>query len=52
MIRDTFDIRIDIKDEMKKGLILGLKARLPIAMIFAYVGYRHEVVPLLQILSH
>ena len=52
MIRDSFDIRTDVKEEMKKGLILGLKARLPIAVIFTYVGYRHEVVPLLQVLSH
>ena len=52
MLRDTWDIKADIKEEMKKGLIFGLRARLPIGMILGYVGYRHEVMPLLQIISH
>ena len=34
------------------GLIFGLQARPPIAHILGYLGYSHEVMPILQNLSH
>ena len=44
--------RVQIKEELKKGLILGLKARLPIGIISKFVGHRHKVMTLMQTLSH
>ena len=44
---EQFDTKVDIKDDLRKGLIFGLKARLPIAMILSFAGYRHEVTPML-----
>ena len=37
---------------MLKSLIFGLQARLPIAIILSYTGYRHDVILILQKLSH
>ena len=39
------DIKVPIKDELKKNLIFGIESRLPIAMILSYAGYRHQVMP-------
>ena len=47
-----FEIRVTIKDELKKALIFGLEARLPIGIILGFVGYRHQVLPLMQSLTH
>ena len=47
-----FDIKVQIKDELKKGLIFGLKARPTIGITLSFVGYRDEVMPLMQTLSH
>ena len=52
MLRDKFDIKVPIKESKKKTLILGFRARLPIGVFCGYLGSRHEVIPLLQILSH
>ena len=51
-MRETFDTRVPIKNELLKGLIFGIQARLPIGVILGFFGYRHEVMPLLQTLSH
>ena len=40
MLREKFDIKVEIRDELKKGLILGLEARLPIGIVLGFVGYR------------
>ena len=37
---------------MKKGLILGFQARLPIGIVLGFLGFRHEVLPLLQKINH
>ena len=47
-----FDIKVPIKDELKKNLILGLQARPPIGIILGFTGYRNLVLPQLQKLSH
>ena len=41
-----------IKEELKKGLIFGLEARLPIGIILGFFGYQHQVMRLMQCLSH
>ena len=48
----NYDIKLEIKTKLKKQLIFGLDARLPIALIIGFMGYRHEVVPLMQTISH
>ena len=45
-------VKVEIKEDLKHCLIFGLKARLPIAIVLEFVGYREEVWPLLQIISH
>ena len=52
MLRDNFDVRVPIREEMMKDLIFGLEARLPIAIVLSYIGFRHDIAPLLQTLSH
>ena len=49
---EAFDIKKPIKDELKKNLIFGLQARLPIGIILGFTGYSHQVIPLMQVLSH
>ena len=49
---ESFDIKVSIQEKLKKGLIFGFKARLPIAVLLQFLGYRHEVMPLLQRISH
>ena len=41
-----------IKDEFKKDLILGFSARPPIGIILGLIGFRYQVMPLMQTLSH
>ena len=48
----NYDIKLEIKKKLKKELIFGLGARLPIALIIGFMGYRHEVIPLMQTISH
>ena len=45
-------IKVPIKQELKKLLIFGLQARLPIAMILSFIGLSYEVYGLMQTLSH
>ena len=47
-----FDAKVQIKEELKKGLIFGFRARLPIGIILGFVAIRHQVIPLMQTLSH
>ena len=49
---ETLDIKVTIKDELKKSLIFGLRARLPIGVILGFYGYSYEVMRLMQVLSH
>ena len=49
---DNFDFILPVRNELKKDFILGLKGRLPIALILGFSGYRSQVLPLLQSLSH
>ena len=49
---DNFEIKVEIKEELKKDLVLGLGARLPIAEILRFSGYCDEVPNLIQNLSH
>ena len=41
-----------IKEELKKGLIFGLEARPPIGIVLGFFGYQHQVMKLMQCLSH
>ena len=36
---EKFDIKVQVKDELKKGLMFGLGARLPIANVLGFAGY-------------
>ena len=45
-------IKVPIKDKLKKGLIFGIDARLPLAIIAGQIGYKHEVRCLMQNISH
>ena len=49
---EPFDIKVTIRDELKKNLIFGLEARPPIGIILGLAGYSNQVIPLLQKLSH
>ena len=44
---DNFDFILPVRNELKKDFILGLKGRLPIALILGFSGYRSQVMPLL-----
>ena len=49
---EVFDVKVPIREELKKCLIFRLQARPPIGIILGFVGFRHEVLPITQILSH
>ena len=49
---EHFDIIVPIKEELKKGLVFGMKARPTIALFLGFLGYRHEVIPMMQTVSH
>ena len=52
MYRDTFHVVVPIKESLKKCLVFRLHARLPIGIILGFVGFRHEVLCLMQAISH
>ena len=41
-----------INEKLKKGLIFGFSARLPLGVMLSFLGYKHNVIPLLQKISH
>ena len=49
---ENFDITVPIRENLKKGLVFDMRARLPIGTILGLTGYRHEALPLMQTLSH
>ena len=49
---DNFDTTLPIRDDLRRDLIFGVEARLPIANILSYSGYQHQVMPLMQNISH
>ena len=51
-MNEPFDIKVPIKDELRKNLIFGIHARPPNGIILGFVGYSYEVIPLMQVLSH
>ena len=52
MIESQLDIKIQIREELKKGLIFGLRARLAIGLVLGFVAHGDEVLRLMQTLSH
>ena len=52
MFAETQDVKGEIKEDLQKGLILNLQSRLAIGVVLGFVGWRHEVIPILQTLSH
>ena len=51
-MQTQFKTKVALKEDLKKILIFGIEARLPIGLILGFYGYRHEVMPLMQNLSH
>ena len=49
---DKIDIRVQIRQDLMKSLIFGIHARPPIGHILSFLGYSHEVIPIMQTLSH
>ena len=47
-----YETNVQNKEVLYKGLIFGLKARLPIGLILGLAGIRREVMPIMQTLSH
>ena len=43
MIEGQLDIKLQISGELKKSLIFGLQARLPIGLVLGFVAYGDEV---------
>ena len=48
---EMFNIKVPIRNELRKSLIFGLQARLQIGVILSFTGYHNEVLPLMQRLS-
>ena len=46
MLREKFDIKVQIKQDMLKGLVFGLNSRIAIGVVFGFVGNRYEAIPL------
>ena len=49
---NTWDIKVPIKQNLLKSLILGLNSRLAIGVVLSYLDYSSEVIETLQVLSH
>ena len=53
MFTEKWDIRVTIDSYYVKSIpFIGLAARLPSAIILSYVSYRHQVIHILQRVSH
>ena len=48
----AFHVKVPLKEMLMRGLIFGIKARLPIGLILGFVGYCHQVMPMMQSISH
>ena len=46
------DVKVQIKQELKRNLIFGIQSRPAIGMILSFFGFSHEVFELMQTLSH
>ena len=46
------EMKVPIRDELKKDLIFGIGARLPIGIVLGFCGYRHQVMKMMQGFSH
>ena len=49
---ENFEIKVPLKEDLKKGLVFNFKARLPIGILLGFIGYRHEVIHIMQTISH
>ena len=50
--KENFDLRVPIQTSLEKSLILGLGSRPSIGIVLGFYGYWHEVMGLMQVLSH
>ena len=50
-VAQNLEIKVEIVEQLKTCLPF-LKARFPNAVILSYLGFRHEVIPIMQIISH
>ena len=50
--KTNFDIKVEIKEELRKALILNIRARLPVGIVMSFYGYQHQVINLMQVFSH
>ena len=49
---ENLDTKVPIQENLKKELIFGINARLPIALVAGLSGYRDEILTVMQTLSH
>ena len=49
---EKFDVIVPVKQDLKKGLVFGLKARPAIGIVLSFVSQRKETLNLMQNLSH
>ena len=51
MIKEN-NVKVQIKEQLKKRLVFGMQARAPIAIILSFFGYAHETLGMMQTCSH
>ena len=49
---ENLETKVPIQVNLKKKLIFGMNARLPIALVVGLSGYCDEILPVMQNLSH
>ena len=49
---DNLDIKVPIRENLKKALVFDIQARLPIGIVLRFAGFKNEMVPMLQSISH
>ena len=49
---EDYDIKVQIKEDLKRGLIFGLRARPSIGIVLGFAGYENQVTHLMKTLSH